>query len=237
MDRAGLTASAVMVDLDYEWPNGVADTRRVNDLVAATRAAYPHRLPVALGTVEPFHGMQPCLAEIDRLTRELHLDGMVWDHYAQGTGIDDQRMVAFVKVLAERGLPAFVHVHALDLREGPSHVESLARRVPEATIVALGALSSLQRHWEFERIASACPNLLFDTTVSVPIGSIETYIETVGASRILFGTDLGATPSSASARPPMLDEILGSARLSDADKRLMLWDNAARLFPRLNDLP
>ncbi|HEY2596793.1 MAG TPA: amidohydrolase family protein [Chloroflexota bacterium] len=232
MDRVGVSASTAMVDHDYEWPNGVADTRRVNDLLAAARASHPRRLPVALGTVEPFHGSEACLAEIDRLTSELHLDGMVWDHHAQGTGIDDQRMVAFAKVLAERGLPAFVHVNALDLREGPSRVESLARRVPEATIVALGALGTLQREWELSRIASACPNLLFDTTVSVPMGPIEAYVDTLGASRILFGTDLGTQP----ARAPMLEEIVESGRLSDADKGLILWGNAARLFPRLNEL-
>ena len=225
-----------MVDHEYEWPNGVADTRRVNDLVAACRAAHSRRLPVALGTVEPFHGTQACLVEIDRLTLDLDLDGVVWDHHAQGTAIDDQRMVAFVKVLAARGLPAFVHVHPLDLREGPTHVESLARRVPEATIVALGALGSLQRHWELRRIASGCPNLLFDTTPSVPIGPIEAYVDVVGASRIVFGADLDGSTSWGPARPPILEEIVASQRLSDADKRLILWGNATRLFPRLHEL-
>jgi len=52
----------------------------------------------------------------------------------------------------------------------PARVASLARRVPEATIVALGALSSLQHEFELRRLAAEAPNLLFDTTVTLPIG-------------------------------------------------------------------
>jgi predicted TIM-barrel fold metal-dependent hydrolase len=236
MDRAGITASALMVDFDYEWPNGVADTRRVNDQVAAWRDLYPTRLPVALGTVEPFHGPRACLDEIDRLAGELRLDGVIWDHHAQGTSLDDQRMVTFAREVARRGLTSVVHVHALDMREGPTHVESLARQVPEATLVALGAFSALQRHWELERIARACPNLVFDTTVTLPIGPIDAYVEIVGAERVVFGTDMYANPLWTAPEPLVLRMIVDSEALSESEKQLILWDNAARLFPRLQAL-
>ena len=123
--------------------------------------------------MEPFHRVPACLEELDLIASGLHLDGVVWDHHAQGTAIDDQRMITFVRALAHHGLPALVHVHALDMREGPTHVESLARQVPEATIVALGTFSALQRYSELDRIARACPNLWFDTTVTIPIGPLD----------------------------------------------------------------
>jgi len=233
MDRSGISAGVAMLDHAYEWPNGIADTRRVNDQVAALRQRLPERLPVALGTLEPFHGQDAGLAEIERIVTELHLDGLVWDHHAQGTGIDDQRMVAFVQELARRGLPAFIHANALDMRESPAHIESLAQRVPEARIVALGALSALQRESELRRIAEGCPNLVFDTTVTLPIGPIERYVGIVGAERLVFGTDMYANPTWASTTPPVLDNILRSEHLSDQDKRRIVWDNAARLFPAL----
>lgn len=232
MDNGGVTAAALMVNFDYEWPNGIADTRRANDVVAQQRDA---RFPIALGTVEPFQGNDACLAEIARAMGELHLDGMVWDHHAQGTGVDDQRMVAFVNALAQRHVPAFVHVDPLDMREGPVHVESLARQAPEATIVALGALSALaSQQSELRRIAESCPNLLFDTTITLPIGRIETYVEVLGAQRLLFGTDMYANPQWMFDRPPVLDQIVNSTSLSEADKRLILWENAAHLFPSLS---
>ena len=36
-------------------------------------------------------GASPCLEELGRITSGLHLDGVVWDHHAQGSAIDDQR--------------------------------------------------------------------------------------------------------------------------------------------------
>jgi predicted TIM-barrel fold metal-dependent hydrolase len=173
---------------------------------------------------------------LDRLHRELRLDGLVWDHHAQGTGVDDQRMVTMVNELGRRGLPALVHVHALDLREGVAHAESLARQAPDTTIVALGAFSAVQRQWDLERIASACRNLWFDTTVTVPIGPIELYVNVVGAERVVFGTDMYANPRWGHARPPVLEAIVGSDTLTDKEKELLLWGNAERLFPRLRAL-
>ena len=88
MARAGVGASVLMAPALYERPNGVADTRRVNDCVAWYRDTNRARFPFALGTVEPFHGRDAGLEEIRRISAELHLDGVVWDHFRQGTAID-----------------------------------------------------------------------------------------------------------------------------------------------------
>ncbi len=233
MDQAGITASVLMVPALYERPNGVADTRRVNNCVAWYRDSDPGRFPIALGTVDPFHGRDAGIDEINRLAAELHLDGVVWDPFRQGTSIEEPRMVAFVGELARLGLPAFIHTHAVDKRESPARVASLARRVPDATIVALGALSSLQRAFELQRVAAEAPNLLFDTTVTLPIGPIDRYVELLGSRRLLFGTDMYLNRLWAFQRPPVLDDILRSAALGDDDRANILWRNAQRVFARL----
>ncbi|MBO0883881.1 MAG: amidohydrolase family protein, partial [Mycobacterium sp.] len=232
MDRSGIGASVLMVPALYERPNGIADTRRVNDCVAWYRRAYPTRFPVAVGTVEPFHGRDVCLDEIQRITSELELDGVVWDHFRQGTAIDEPRMVAFVTELGRLGRPAFIHTHAVDEREHPARVAALARKVPETTIVALGALSSLQHDFELRRVAEEAPNLLFDTTVTLPIGPIARYVEIIGSERLLFGTDMYLNPMWSFERPPVLVDILQS-RLSQQDRDNILWANAQRVFTRL----
>src|SRR4029450_12297350 len=88
MDRSGVTASVLMAPPLYERPHGVADTRRVNDCVAWYRDQHSLRFTAALGTVEPFHGRDVGLDEIRRAATELKLNGVVWDHYRQGTAID-----------------------------------------------------------------------------------------------------------------------------------------------------
>ena len=53
----------------YLRPDGIADTRRVNDHIAAYREHDPKRFPAALGIVEPLYGARG-LEEIDRLADE-----------------------------------------------------------------------------------------------------------------------------------------------------------------------
>jgi hypothetical protein len=86
MDRAGINASVLMAPGLYERPKGVADTRRLNDCLAWYRDSHAERFPVALGTLDPLHGRDAGLEEIHRLATQLQLDGVVWDHYRQGTG-------------------------------------------------------------------------------------------------------------------------------------------------------
>jgi predicted TIM-barrel fold metal-dependent hydrolase len=232
MDRSGVTASVLMAPALYERPNGIADTRRVNDCVAWYREQNAERFPVALGTVEPFHGRDVGLDEIRRIASELKLNGVVWDHFRQGTAIEEPRMVVFVTELGRLGLPAVIHTHAIDQRQSPGRVAALARRAPDATIVALGALSSLQREWELRQVADEAPNLLFDTTETLPIGPIERYVDILGSERLLFGTDMYLNTLWAHRKPPVLDDVLHAQRLSATDRDNILWANAQRVFGR-----
>ena len=72
--------------------------------------------------------------------------------------------------------------------------------------------------------------MLFDTTVTLPIGLIERYADVLGSERLLFGTDMYLNRLWAFQRPPVLDNILVSEHLSQADKDNILWANAQRLF-------
>ena len=237
MERSGVTASVLMAPALYERPNGIADTRRVNDCVAWYRDQHSEQFPIALGTVEPFHGRDVGLDEIKRIATDLKLNGVVWDHYRQGTAIEEPRMVAFVTELGRLGLPAVIHTHPIDQRESPARVAALARQVPGATVLALGALSSLQREWDLRRVAEEAPNLLFDTTETLPIGSIERYVEILGSERLLFGTDMYLNNLWAHRRPPVLEDILDGQRLTSRDRNNILWANAQRLFGRADDTP
>jgi hypothetical protein len=56
MDALGIAASVIQPAHAYLKPDGIVDTRRVNDAVAAYRGAAPDRFRYAFGTVEPSHG-------------------------------------------------------------------------------------------------------------------------------------------------------------------------------------
>ena len=65
MDEGAVHQALVIPGHGYLRPNGIADTRRVNDEIAAYRDATPDRFPAACGIVEPRDGTH-AFAEIDR---------------------------------------------------------------------------------------------------------------------------------------------------------------------------
>ena len=53
MQANGVTTSAILAATGYIQADGISDTMRSNDTVAAYRKRDPKRFPVACGTVEP----------------------------------------------------------------------------------------------------------------------------------------------------------------------------------------
>ena len=230
LDAHGFSAAAVMPSLQYLRPNGIADTRAVNETIAAYRSREPRRFPVAFGTVEPLHGVGLSVAEIDRIAVELELDGVVWHHRFQGAFLNDARMGPFLEATVRNGLPALVHLFADSAMESAGQLESIAAQNPEATIIALDPFSGHNQAEEIMRVADHCPNVLFDTAVCFPLMRlIERFVARFGSERLLFGTDLYLDPP-AYHTPHVLNEVLGAPDLSGDDKHNILWGNAARLF-------
>jgi predicted TIM-barrel fold metal-dependent hydrolase len=221
----------------YERPNGIADTRRMNDFVAWYRDSHRDLFPVAIAGVEPKYGVKVGVAEIHRIASELHLDGVVWHHHFHGTEIDDPRMFAFAEALGEHHLPAFLHFNGDSRHEMPGPLEPLARAFPHVTFVALSAMNQGNFLYEMRRIAERCPNVMFDTSFTRPIGRVvESFAAEFGASRLIYGSDLVPYASAIYRILPALVDIVESDRLSQADKEQILWGTAERLFPALQGL-
>lgn len=237
MDRSGFRAAVVMASNVYERPQGVRDTERQNDYVAWYRDNHRDRFPVALGTIEPNHGIDAGLAELHRMKEELRLDGVVWHHMFSGSTIDEPRMVRFVQELAALDMPACIHLNGGGTLESASHFGELAMKVPEATLVGLGAFSSHRNMHDLRAVGRNSPNAFFETSLAWPMGQpILEYAELFGSERLLFGTDMHFNPKRLWIHPTGLSDILQSERLTDVDRHNILWGNAERLFPRLKDV-
>ena len=232
LDDFGFTAACVIPGFQYDRTNGIADTRRVNDGIAAYRDSRPSRFPIALGTLEPLHNFSACRAEADRLVDELRIDGLAWHTRYQGVFLSDRRMHALVDLATERGLPCFVHLFAESGMEAPWSLLDLARAHPEATIVALDGFSGSTQTRYLMDIAERCPNVLFDTAICFPLmRPLDTFVETFGSERLLFGTDSYAHPVLYNT-PSVLHELQASPMPQD-DLENILWRNVTRLFPQI----
>jgi predicted TIM-barrel fold metal-dependent hydrolase len=229
MDRFGVTKGAVMPALQYERPNGQADTRRVNDLMAQYKRRFAERFPVAMGTVEPLHGEKLGVAELQRMRHELELDAVVWHHRMQGSQIADRRMRAFLREAEALRLPAFIHLFAESTLEASWGLEILAEEFPGVTFVALDAFSGHTQTRYMFSLAKRCSNVLFETGVLFLMGRIvEEFVGTFGSERLLYGSDLYVNPPAYEV-PHVLNEIRAAA-IAPRDRANVLWANAARLF-------
>jgi uncharacterized protein len=228
MDQHNIEQALLMPANGYPTPNGIADTRRVNDAMAAYRDRHPQRFPAALGTVSPLEG-DGSLDEIDRCINVLGMRGIVWHHRFQGTAIDHPRMDLLLERLQQHRVPAFIHIIADSKLESPWKLEMIADRFPDLTFVALDGFSSPDHaHW-MPYLASKHPNIVFDTGVMVPVSHmVENFVRKIGAHRLLLGTDFYSSPKLFSHPFPVY-ELLASD-LSDEECADILGNNARRLL-------
>lgn len=230
MDRFGIDAAAVMPSLQYERPEGAQDMRAANDAAAAYRDAEPTRFPAAIGTVDPLVGTRSCLDELTRMSEELGLVGVTWHHRFQGLFAGDPRMEPLLARAAELGLTAYFHLFAESTMEAPWALEKWAERFPEHTFVALDAFTSFTQSRYLAAIGRRCPNIVFETAGTFPLGRVvQEFVAEFGAERVAFGSDLYTRPQTWDT-PSTLLEIRAAESISEADRQLILVENARRLL-------
>ena len=227
MQANDIAKSAILVATGYIQADGIKDTMRSNDTVAAYRKRDPERFPVACGTVEPLHGVRS-IAELERMKHELHLEGVVWHNRFQGVAIDHQLMRPLLKKASELKLIPLVHTNAESNMEAVWRLERLALEFPETTFVAMDALTTNVNSQLALDIAKRTHNILFDTAHVRSSGYVRQFVEAVGSRRLIFGSLFYSYP--ASYEPCATLREIKDARITDEDKANILSLNAKSLF-------
>lgn len=210
----------------YKLTNGLEDTRRLNDMMAALVDEGGDNAVAACGTVEPHHG-DAALPEIDRMARELGLKGVVWRHRAQGIYADHPVMYRFVARALDNGLVPMVHA-TLSTNETLWRYKKMADRFADHRIIVLGALYEWDQKLEILAEPEAAPNLIYDTAQVTAPSIIEEMVEILGDHRIVFGSGFEYRPG-----PQALADsarAIEQAKLSDEARRKVMAGNAAALF-------
>ena len=227
MDDGGVHQALVIPGHGYLRPNGIADTRRVNDEIAAYRDATPERFPVACGIVEPRDGAA-AFEEIDRVAGELGLVALSFHTRFQGVSMDSQWILRYLERMGEVGLVPLMHAMDDTPEESLWKLASIARQLPDLTMIALDPFSGFEATRQCFFVAEVAPNVVFDTSLSYNFDFIEDFAVRFGAARVVFGTDLYSHPVGRRISH-LLPQIVESA-LSRADKAAILGGNARRLL-------
>ncbi len=228
MDANGIDEAVIMPSNGGPAPRGFEDRRADNDRIAAYRDANRSRFIAALGTVDP-KDQDLALREIDRCVTELGLAGIVWHHRFLGIPINHPFMDTLLDRVQTHQVPAFVHVIAESTFESPWRLEALAQRHREVTFVALDGFSGVSNAQWMIHLAKNNENILFDTGVLISVAHmLAEFVDTVGADRLLLGTDFYSTPQLFCSPFPIGE--LNAMELSEAQLEAICSDNARRLL-------
>jgi predicted TIM-barrel fold metal-dependent hydrolase len=227
MDEGGVKQALVIPGHGYLRPNGHADTRHVNDEIAAYRDATPDRFPVACGIVEPRDGPH-AMGEIERVESELGLVAISFHTRFQGVSMDSRWILRYLDRMGELGLVPIIHAMDDTPEESLWKLASIARSFPDLTILALDAFSSYEATRQCFFVADVAPNIVFDTSLSYNFDFIEEFAGRFGHERVLFGTDLYSWPVGRRVSH-LLPQIVESG-LSNGAKAAILGGNARGLF-------
>jgi len=227
MDEGGVRQALVIPGHGYLRPNGLADTRRVNNEIAAYRDDSPDRFPVACGIVEPRDGPH-ALDELERVGSELGLVAISFHTRFQGVSMDSRWILRYLDRMGELGLVPVIHAMDDTPEESLWKLASIARFLPDLTILALDAFSSYEATRQCFFVADVAPNVVFDTSLSYNFDFIEEFAVRFGSERVLFGTDLYSWPVGRRVSH-LLPQIV-ECGLPRETKAAILGDNARRLF-------
>ncbi len=227
MDEGGVRQAMVIPGHGYLRPNGIANTRVVNDEIAAYRDRTPDRFPVACGIVEPRDGAA-AFGEIDRVADELGLVALSFHTRFQGVSLDSRWIVRYLERMGERNLVPVIHAMDDTPEEALWKLASVAREQPDLTILALDAFGGFEATRQCFFVADVAPNIVFDTSLSYNFDFIEDFAVRFGAERVVFGTDLYSFPVG--RRISHLLPQIEASSLSDADKAAVLGGTARRLL-------
>ena len=197
--------------------------REGNDAVLAARERHGAAvLPFCY--VNPRH-TDEALAEIDRCVAAERMVGVkLW----MALRASDERAAAVARHAAALGVPVLQHAWYNRLgnrptESTPADVAVLARRVPEATIIMAHLFGGGCRG---VADIAPCPNVLADCCGGEPeVGRLEHAVAVLGAGRILFGSD-----AAGRSHATQLAKVAG-ARIDDAERRQILFENARRILP------
>jgi len=229
MDKTGVEISVI---INAGWTTNEL-CRETNDYILESIARYSKRL-IGFCTVQP-KSIDAAVAEIERCARagargigEMRPDIQSFDL------TDEEVMTPFVAALRKHKLILLTHASepvGHDYRgKGaitPDVLYPFSTRYPDVPFVCAHWGGGLPFYALMPEVKQAMKNVYFDTAASPFLYSPQIYrrvADLVGADRILFGTDY---PLLSPTR--LLDEI-NTTDLSEAEKRLILSENARRLL-------
>jgi predicted TIM-barrel fold metal-dependent hydrolase len=218
MDETGIDVASIapMLAIGPDYQAG-------NELMAEAVRRYPDRFRGYV-VVNPHYpsGMEPALRRYCEAPGVVGIKLHPGIHGYPISGPAYRPVWAFVD---DRRLPVLIHTWGTSGHSAPGAVGGVAAEFPNATFLLGHSGGTWEGHLQAIEVAKERPNVYLETCISrSPFGAIEWMVREVGAERVVFGTDQPFIDPR-----PQLGRI-AFAKIADAERRLILGGNAARLL-------
>jgi len=234
LDKAGVERAGLITSVS---PQVIGHTSAVNDWNARYCAAAPRRL-IAFGSVHPSF-VSDAAGEVDRLLRigiralKVHPPHQLFAPNAYRDGLVP--LAAVYQRAQELGLPVMIHTGtsnfpgARNVYARPMLADDVGVDFPDLVVILAHGGRPLWMNEAFFLVRRH-PNMFMDISGIPPQKLLSDYFPRLEeiADKVLFGTDWPGFGGSG------LEEniaLLNALPLSEAARRKILYDNAARLFP------
>jgi predicted TIM-barrel fold metal-dependent hydrolase len=221
MDEAGIDQAIISVAAGGIQAEGLADTRRANDVIAAAVKGHPERFPMGLASVEVRHG-EAAIGEVRR-AHEIGLQGLVFHTAFEGFGLDSPLFAELLKALGDG--PALILLHATtDSRSNPLAIGRIAERFPHLLFIAGHPVFSEEQRAQCVSAVKSNGNLNLDLAYQADPATTEYFVREVGATRTFFGSD------APYFEPVQVIDSIEAAAISNRDREQIFHDNAMHLI-------
>lgn len=223
--------------MNYISPDVIGPGPEINDWALGLASADPHRL-IAFGSVHPKFSADPggevaSLAERGIRALKIHPPHQEFAANAYVNGLD--ALAKIYLAAEEAGLPVTIHTGtsvfpgARSRLGNPMDVDDVAIDFPDLTILLAHGGRPLWMDEAFF-VVRRHPNVFLELSGIPPGRLLEWFprLESI-ADRVVWGSDW-PSPGVASMRKNV--EQFLELPIGDQAKRKILYDNAARLFPR-----
>lgn len=195
------------------------DMHEGNRLLYEEMRRYPDRI-IGYATLHSTRFGQEALDEIDRCVQDYGMRGLKI-YSTPEASIAEPAMIPILEKCVEHNIPILSHTTSAEC-------EYLMAAVPEAKLMMAHAGGQPYAKGDWNRAIMAAaryPNLYLETASStIDAGFVEAAVKTLGASKIIFGTDT-----------PLLDPYvqrakIAESRLSPEERVLVMGGNILRLM-------
>jgi predicted TIM-barrel fold metal-dependent hydrolase len=225
MNAAGIGQAIISVAAGGLQAEGLADTRRANDVIAGAVAGHPDRFPVGLASIEVRHG-EAGLAEVRRAMHELGLKGLVFHATFEGFSVDSPIFESILRELGDG--PALVHVHSTpDAKASPRAIAAVARKFPQLEFLLGHPVFTEDQRRQCVEAMQDNTNIWLDVAYQADPAVTEFFVAELGPDRVLYGSD------APYFSPGDVIASIEAARIPEAAREQIFSGNARRLIARL----